>query len=86
MLMIRNLTYSDLDSCDPEVVVPDAWVFSSIKNEQKYPWLYHSAVHQLKGIYVSFVVILPHYNNLLLIFLQMYSFVSGAQVPYNWEN
>ena len=21
MLMIRNLTYSDLDSCDPEVVV-----------------------------------------------------------------
>ena len=22
------------------------WVFSSIKNEQKYPWLYHSVVHQ----------------------------------------
>ena len=71
MLMIRNLTYSDLDSCDPEVVVPDARVFSSIKNEQKYPWLYHSAVHQLKGIYVSFVVILPHYNNLLLLALTL---------------
>jgi hypothetical protein len=69
--MIRNLTYSDLDSCDPEVVVPDARVFSSIKNEQKYPWLYHSAVHQLKGIYVSFVVILPHYKNLLLLALTL---------------
>ena len=71
LIMIRNLTYSDLDSCDPEVVVPDARVFSSIKNEQKYPWLYHSAVHQLKGIYVSFVVILPHYKNLLLLALTL---------------
>ena len=71
LIMIRNLTYSDLDSCDPEVVIPDARVFSSIKNEQKYPWLYHSAVHQLKGIYVSFVVILPHYKNLLLLALTL---------------
>ena len=71
LIMIRNLTYSDLDSCDPEVVVPDARVFSSIKNEQKYPWLYHSAVHQLKGIYVSFVVILPDYKNLLLLALTL---------------
>jgi hypothetical protein len=27
-------------------MVPDARVFSSIKNEQKYPWLYDSVVHQ----------------------------------------
>ena len=40
LIMIRNLTYSDLDSCHPEVMVPDARVFRSIKNEQKYPWLY----------------------------------------------
>jgi hypothetical protein len=71
LVMIRNLTYSDLDSCDPEVMVSDARVFSSIKNEQKYPWLYHSVVHQLKGIYVSFVVILPHYKNLLLLVLTL---------------
>jgi len=38
--------HSDLDSCAPEVMVPDTRVFSSIKNEQKYPWLYHSVVHQ----------------------------------------
>ena len=38
----------DLDSCAPEVMGPDARVFSSIKNEQKYPWawLYASVVHQ----------------------------------------
>ena len=36
----------DSDSCAPEVMVPDARVFSSIKNEQKYPWLYDSVVHQ----------------------------------------
>ena len=24
---IRNLTHSDSDSCAPEVMVPDAWVF-----------------------------------------------------------
>ena len=36
---------SDLDSCAPEVMVPDARAFSSIKNEQKYPWLYDSVVH-----------------------------------------
>ena len=38
--------HSDSDSCAPEVMVPDARVFSSIKNEQKYPWLYDSVVHQ----------------------------------------
>jgi hypothetical protein len=27
-------------------MVPDAKVFSSIKNEQKYPWLYDRVVHQ----------------------------------------
>jgi hypothetical protein len=27
-------------------MVPDARVFSSIKNEQKYQWLYASVVHQ----------------------------------------
>ena len=27
-------------------MVPDASVFSSMKNEQKYPWLYGSVVHQ----------------------------------------
>ena len=44
---IRNLTcHSDSDSCAPEVMVPDARVFSSMKNEQKYPWLYDSVVHQ----------------------------------------
>ena len=39
--------HSDLDSCAPEVMVSDARVFSSIKNEQKYPWLYDSVVHQV---------------------------------------
>jgi len=38
--------HSYLDSCALEVMVPDARVFSSIKNEQKYPWLYDSVVHQ----------------------------------------
>jgi hypothetical protein len=38
--------HSDSDSCAPEVMVPDARVFSSIKNEQKYPWVYDSVVHQ----------------------------------------
>jgi hypothetical protein len=27
-------------------MVPDARVFSSMKKEQKYPWLYDSVVHQ----------------------------------------
>jgi hypothetical protein len=27
-------------------MVPDARVLSSMKNEQKYPWLYDSAVHR----------------------------------------
>ena len=39
--------HSDSDSYAPEVMVPDARVFSSIKNEQKYPWLYDSVVHQV---------------------------------------
>ena len=41
--------HSDSDSCapvGPEVMVSDARVFSSIKNEQKYPWLYDSVAHQ----------------------------------------
>ena len=38
--------HSDSDSCAPEVMVSDARVFSSIKYEQKYPWLYNSVVHQ----------------------------------------
>jgi hypothetical protein len=33
-------------SCAPEVMVPDARVFSSMQNEQKYSWLYDSVVHQ----------------------------------------
>jgi hypothetical protein len=37
--------HSDSDSCAPEIMVPDARMFSSIKNEQKYPWLYDSVVH-----------------------------------------
>jgi hypothetical protein len=31
----------------PEVMVPDARAFSSIKNELKYPWLYDNVVHQV---------------------------------------
>jgi hypothetical protein len=46
MLIMISDCRSDLDSCAPEVIVPDARVFSSIKNEQKYPWLYDSVVHQ----------------------------------------
>jgi hypothetical protein len=62
---------SDLDSCAPEVIVPDARVFSSIKNEQKYPWLYDSVVHQgyLCNFVNCLVVILPHHKNLLLLAL-----------------
>jgi hypothetical protein len=30
----------------PVVMVPDARVLSSMKNEQKYPWLYDSVAHQ----------------------------------------
>ena len=30
----------------PVVIVPAARVLSSMKNEQKYPWLYDSVVHQ----------------------------------------
>jgi hypothetical protein len=43
---IRNLTVTLIRSCAPEVMVPDARVFSSMKNEQKYPWLYDSVVHK----------------------------------------
>jgi len=44
---LQSDCHSDSDSCAPEVIVPDARVFSSIKNEQKYPWLvYDSVVHQ----------------------------------------
>ena len=39
--------HSDLDSCVPVVMVPDARALSSIKNEQKYPLLYDSVVHQV---------------------------------------
>jgi len=38
--------HSDSDSCNSEVMVPDDRVFSSIKHEQKYPWLCYSVVHQ----------------------------------------
>ena len=38
--------HSDPYSCAPEVMVPDSRVFSSVKNEQKYPWLYDSVAHQ----------------------------------------
>ena len=44
--------HSDSDSCAPEVMVPDARVFSSIQNEQKYPWLYDSVVHQVYLIFM----------------------------------
>ena len=59
--MIHSLTVTDSNSCAPDIMVPDvmvsdvmvpdvrvpdARVFSSIKNEQKYPWLYDSVVHQ----------------------------------------
>jgi hypothetical protein len=43
---LQSDCHSDLDSCAPEVMVPGSRVFSSIKNEQKYPWLYDSVVHQ----------------------------------------
>jgi hypothetical protein len=51
LIMIRSLTVTDSNSCAPDimvsdVMVPDVRVFSSIKNEQKYPWLYDSVVHQ----------------------------------------
>jgi hypothetical protein len=61
--------HSDSDSCAPEVMVPDARVLSSMKNEQKYHG--NMTVWYTKGIYVSFVncfvVILPHHKNLLLL-------------------
>ena len=44
---LQSDCHSDLDSCAPEVMLPDARVFSSIQNEQKYPWLYDSMVHQV---------------------------------------
>jgi hypothetical protein len=48
-------------------MVPDARVFSSMKNEQKYPWLYDSVVHQwylikfceFKVIILSIIIELP---------------------------
>ena len=65
--------HSDSDSCAPEVMVPDAMVFSSMKNEQKYHG--YMTVWYIKGIYVSFVncfvVILPHHKNLLLLALTL---------------
>jgi hypothetical protein len=44
-----NVSQSDChsDSCAPEVMVPDARGFSSIKNEHKYPKLYDSVVHRM---------------------------------------
>jgi hypothetical protein len=65
--------HSDLDSCVPEVMVPDARALSSIKNEQKYPLLYDSVVHQvyLCKFVNCFVVILLHHNNLLLLALTL---------------
>jgi hypothetical protein len=39
--------HSDLDSCVPEVMVPDARALRSIKSEQKYPLLYDNVVHQV---------------------------------------
>jgi hypothetical protein len=41
--------HSDSDSYAPEVMVPDARVFSSIKNEQKYPWLYDNSLKKIKN-------------------------------------
>jgi hypothetical protein len=86
--MIRSLTVTDSNSCAPDIMVPDvmvsdvmvpdvrvpdARVFSSIKNEQKYPWL--MTVWYTKGIYVSFVncfvVILPLHKNFLLLALTL---------------
>jgi hypothetical protein len=71
---IRNLTcHSDSDSCAPEVMVPDARVFSSMKNEQKYHG--YMTVWYTKDIYVSFVncfvVIRPHHKNCLLLALTL---------------
>jgi hypothetical protein len=53
LIMIRNLTYSDLDSCHPEVMVPDARVFRSIKNEQKYPWLYQCGTRTVTSLKIE---------------------------------
>ena len=64
--------HSDSDSCAPEVIIPDARVFISIKNEQKFPCM---TVWHTKGINVNFVncfvVILPHHKNLLLLVLTL---------------
>ena len=54
--------HSDPDSCAPDVMVPDARVFSSVMNEQKNTHDYMTEWYT-KGIYVSFVVILPHHKN-----------------------
>jgi hypothetical protein len=43
---VNSVNSTDSDSCAPEVMVPDARVFSSMKNEQKYPWLYDIVVHK----------------------------------------
>jgi hypothetical protein len=55
-------------------MVPDARVFSSMQNEQKYGFTHgYMTVWYIKGIYVSFVncfvAILSHHNNLLLLAL-----------------
>jgi hypothetical protein len=62
--------HSDPDSCAPDVMVPDARVFSSVMNEQKNTHDYMTEWYT-KGIYVSFVFILPHHKNLLLLALTL---------------
>ena len=42
----QSQCHYDSESCDPEVMVPDAKVFTSLICEQKYLWLYYSVVHK----------------------------------------
>ena len=42
----QSQCHYDSESCDPEVMVPDARVFTSLICEQKYLWLYYSVVHK----------------------------------------
>jgi hypothetical protein len=51
-VMVPDVMVPDVMVSD--VRVPDARVFSSIKKEQKYPWLYHSVVHQAQGYLCKF--------------------------------
>ena len=62
--------HSDPDSCAPVVMVSDARVSSSVMNEQKNTHGYMTEWYT-KGIYVSFVDILPHHKNLLLLALTL---------------